>query len=101
MHNDQLKLLIPQLLQLMEGDVVLRANLGSDDKSKELKELLDEVVAASSHITIKEKDLKRTPSFTVDKPDADTGITFAGLLMGQEFNSLVLALLHLFGRLPN
>ncbi|MFJ1244992.1 alkyl hydroperoxide reductase subunit F, partial [Bacillus amyloliquefaciens] len=88
---DQLKSQLQQLLQLMEGDVVLRASLGSDDKSKELKELLDEVAAASSHITIEEKDLKRTPSFTVDKPDADTGITFAGLPMGHEFNSLVLA----------
>ena len=99
MLNDQLKSQLQQLLQLMEGDVVLRASLGSDDKSKELKELLDEV-AASSHITIEEKDLKRTPSFTVDKPDADTGITFAGLPMGHEFNSLVLALLQVSGRAP-
>ena len=74
MLNDQLKSQLQQLLQLMEGDVVLSARLGTDDKSKELKELLDEVAAASSHITIEEKDLKRTPSFTVEKPDEDTGI---------------------------
>ena len=86
MLNDQLKSQLQQLLQLMEGDVVLSASIGTDDKSKELKELLDEVAAASSHITIEEKDLKRTPSFTVDKPDEDTGITFAGLPMGHEFN---------------
>ena len=52
MLNDQLKSQLQQLLQLMEGDVVLSASLGSDDKSKELKELLDEVAAASSNITI-------------------------------------------------
>ncbi|MCQ3816992.1 alkyl hydroperoxide reductase subunit F [Staphylococcus xylosus] len=98
MLNDQLKSQLQQLLQLMEGDVVLKASLGADDKSNELKELLDEVSAASSHITIEETDLKRTPSFSVNRPGEETGITFAGLPMGHEFNSLVLALLQVSGR---
>lgn len=100
MLNDQLKSQLQQLLQLMEGDVVLKASLGSDDKSKELKELLDEVSAASDYITIEASDLKRTPSFSVDKPNETSGITFAGLPMGHEFNSLVLALLQVSGRPP-
>lgn len=100
MLNDQLKSQLQQLLQLMEGDVVLKASLGSDDKSKELKGLLDEVSAASDHITIEASDLKRTPSFSVDKPNETSGITFAGLPMGHEFNSLVLGLLQVSGRPP-
>ncbi|MGW7976833.1 alkyl hydroperoxide reductase subunit F [Staphylococcus xylosus] len=100
MLNDQLKSQLQQLLQLMEGDVVLKASLGADDKSNELKELLDEVSAASSRITIEETDLKRTPSFSVNRPGEETGITFAGLPMGHEFNSLVLALLQVSGRAP-
>ncbi|NWK84295.1 alkyl hydroperoxide reductase subunit F [Staphylococcus sp. GSSP0090] len=100
MLNDQLKSQLQQLLQLMEGEVILKASLGSDEKSKELKELLDEVSAASAQITIEETDLKRTPSFSVDKPDETSGITFAGLPMGHEFNSLVLALLQVSGRPP-
>lgn len=100
MLNDQLKSQLQQLLQLMEGDVVLKASLGTDDKSNELKELLDEVSAASSRITIEETDLKRTPSFSVNRPGEETGITFAGLPMGHEFNSLVLALLQVSGRAP-
>jgi len=100
MLNDQLKSQLQQLLQLMEGDVVLKASLGTDDKSNELKELLDEVSAASSHITIEETDLRRTPSFSVNRPGEETGITFAGLPMGHEFNSLVLALLQVSGRAP-
>lgn len=100
MLNDQLKSQLQQLLQLMEGDVVLKASLGADDKSNELKELLDEVSAVSSHITIEETDLKRTPSFSVNRPGEETGITFAGLPMGHEFNSLVLALLQVSGRAP-
>ena len=39
----------------MEGDVEFRASIGSDDKSKELKELLDEI-EMSEHITIVEKN---------------------------------------------
>ncbi|WP_214307501.1 alkyl hydroperoxide reductase subunit F [Staphylococcus pseudoxylosus] len=100
MLNDQLKSQLQQLLQLMEGDVVLKASLGTDDKSNELKELLDEVSASSSRITIEETDLKRTPSFSVNRPGEETGITFAGLPMGHEFNSLVLALLQVSGRAP-
>jgi len=100
MLNDQLKSQLQQLLQLMEGDVVLSASLGTDEKSKELKELLNEVAEMSPRITIEEADLKRTPSFSVNRPDEETGITFAGLPMGHEFNSLVLALLQVSGRAP-
>lgn len=100
MLNDELKSQLKQLLQLMEGNVELSASLGSDDKSKELKELLDEVSSMSSNISVEETDLKRTPSFTVNRPGEDTGITFAGLPMGHEFNSLVLALLQVSGRPP-
>lgn len=100
MLNDQLKSQLQQLLQLMEGDVVLSASFGTDEKSKELKELLDEVAEMSSRITIEEVDLKRTPSFSVNRPGEETGITFAGLPMGHEFNSLVLALLQVSGRAP-
>ncbi|MGV3112455.1 alkyl hydroperoxide reductase subunit F [Staphylococcus pettenkoferi] len=100
MLNDELKSQLQQLLQLMEGDVVLRASLDSDDKSEELKALLDEVSAMSSQIQVEEASLKRTPSFTVNRPDEDTGITFAGIPMGHEFNSFVLALLQVSGRPP-
>ena len=33
----------------------------------------------SAHITITEKSLKRTPSFSVNRPGEETGITFAGI----------------------
>ncbi|MGS0652057.1 thioredoxin family protein, partial [Staphylococcus arlettae] len=81
-------------------DVVLQASIGSDDKSKELETLLDEVASMSSHISVENADLKRTPSFSVNRPNEQTGITFAGLPMGHEFNSLVLALLQVSGRAP-
>lgn len=100
MLNADLKQQLQQLLGLMEGDVEFRASIGSDDKSKELKELLDEIAEMSEHITIVEKELKRTPSFSVSKPDEEAGVTFAGIPLGHEFNSLVLAILQVSGRAP-
>ncbi|MGX1262272.1 alkyl hydroperoxide reductase subunit F [Rossellomorea marisflavi] len=43
---------------------------------------------------------KRTPSFSVNRIGEDTGITFAGVPLGHEFTSLVLALLQVSGRAP-
>lgn len=100
MLNADLKQQLQQLLGLMEGDVEFRASIGSDDKSKELKELLDEIAEMSEHITIVEKELKRTPSFSISKPDEEAGVTFAGIPLGHEFNSLVLAILQVSGRAP-
>lgn len=100
MLNADLKQQLQQLLGLMEGDVEFRASIGSDDKSKELKELLDEIAEMSEHITIVEKELKRTPSFSVSKPDEEAGVMFAGIPLGHEFNSLVLAILQVSGRAP-
>ena len=51
------------------------------------KELLNEMAEMSAHITITEKSLKRTPSFSVNRPGEETGITFAGIPLGHEFNS--------------
>ena len=100
MLNADLKQQLQQLLELMEGDVEFVASLGSDDKSNELKELLNEIAEMSAHITITEKSLKRTPSFSVNRPGEETGITFAGIPLGHEFNSLVLAILQVSGRAP-
>ena len=100
MLNADLKQQLQQLLELMEGDVEFVASLGSDDKSNELKELLNEIAEMSAHITITEKSLKRTPSFSVNRPGEETGITFAGITLGHEFNSLVLAILQVSGRAP-
>src|SRR5690625_293470 len=54
----------------------------------------------SYNIKVEETKLERTPSFSVNRPDEDTGITFAGVPLGEEFTSLVLALLQVSGRTP-
>ena len=61
---------------------------------------MDELVAMSPKIKVEHTELERTPSFSVNRPDEDTGIIFAGVPLGHEFTSLVLALLQVSGRAP-
>ncbi|MGI8313779.1 alkyl hydroperoxide reductase subunit F [Halobacillus mangrovi] len=96
----QIKAQLNQYLDLMEGDVVLKVSAGDDDASKEMLGLTDELVSMSPRITVENTELKRTPSFSVNRPGEDTGITFAGVPLGHEFTSLVLALLQVSGRAP-
>jgi len=98
--DNEIKAQLNQYLQLMEGDVVLKVSAGSDDISRDMLTLVDELATMSSHIKIEKVELERTPSFSVNRPGEDTGITFAGIPLGHEFTSLVLALLQVSGRAP-
>ena len=89
-----------QYLELLEGDIVLKVSAGNDDVSKDVLALVEEISSMSSHITVEKTELERTPSFSVNRVGEDTGITFAGLPLGHEFTSLVLALLQVSGRAP-
>ncbi|MFN7252330.1 MAG: alkyl hydroperoxide reductase subunit F [Anaerobacillus sp.] len=96
----EIKAQLNQYLQLMEGDVVLKVSAGSDDISTKMKALVDEIASMSSRISVEHTELYRTPSFSVNRVGEDTGVTFAGIPLGHEFTSLVLALLQVSGRAP-
>ncbi|GAA4852118.1 alkyl hydroperoxide reductase subunit F [Paenibacillus vulneris] len=91
---------LTQYLQLMEGDVQIKVSAGSDVVSQEMLELIDEITGISSKITVERTELYRTPSFSVNRAGEDTGVVFAGVPLGHEFTSLVLALLQASGRPP-
>src|SRR5690625_4183324 len=93
----EMKEQLAQYLELMEGDVVLKVSVGDDDASRDMVGLVDELSAMSDKITIEHTVLERTPSFSVNRPDEETGIVFAGVPLGHEFTSLVLALLQVSG----
>lgn len=95
-----IKAQLTQYLELMEGDVLLKVSAGSDAVSNDMLALVNELASMSSHITVEETTLDRTPSFSVNRPGEDTGVTFAGIPLGHEFTSLVLALLQVSGRAP-
>ncbi|PEY42338.1 alkyl hydroperoxide reductase subunit F [Bacillus cereus] len=95
-----IKTQLAQYLQLMENDILLKVSAGSDDVSKDMLALVDELATMSSKITVEKVELERTPSFSVNRIGEDTGVTFAGIPLGHEFTSLVLALLQVSGRAP-
>ncbi len=84
----------------MENDILLKVSAGDDAVSKDMLALVDELSTMSSKITVEKVELERTPSFSVNRPGEDTGVVFAGIPLGHEFTSLVLALLQVSGRAP-
>ena len=83
----------------LKHDIVLVSSLDDSAKSAELAELLDEIASMSSLVSLTQSDdsSERTPSFAVTRPGEQASVRFAGIPMGHEFTSLVLALLHIGG----
>lgn len=100
MLEPDIKAQLAQYLEMMENDVLLKVSTGSDEVSKNMNDLMDELSSMSNHIKVEKAELERTPSFSVNRIGEDTGVTFAGIPLGHEFTSLVLALLQVSGRAP-
>ena len=85
-------------LEKITQPVVLRSSLDDGPKSAELAELLDEIAAMSPRITVERSDDDgRRPSFAIVRAGTDVSVRFAGIPLGHEFTSLVLALLQVGG----
>ena len=93
-----------EYFKLLEGDVLIKVSAGSDKVSKDIVSLVEELAVMTDKIRVEEANLPRTPSFSLHRVDEEGGshggITFAGLPLGHEFTSLVLALLQVSGRPP-
>lgn len=98
--DGDIKAQLAQYMGLMEGDVHIQVSAGTDAVSQDMLGLMDEIVAMSPRIRVEKAELPRTPSFSVNRPGEDTGIVFAGIPLGHEFTSFVLALLQVSGRAP-
>ncbi|NNU83103.1 alkyl hydroperoxide reductase subunit F [Geobacillus sp. BMUD] len=95
-----IKAQLAQYLQLLENEIVLTVSAGDDNVSRDMLALVDELTSMSPKIKVEKARLERTPSFSVNRVGENTGITFAGVPLGHEFTSLVLALLQVSGRPP-
>ncbi len=91
----QLKAYLEKLTQPIE----IIASVDDSKGSRDLIELLADIKPLSDLITVTERsdDAERKPSFAITRPGTDMGVRFAGLPLGHEFTSLVLALLHVGG----
>lgn len=98
--DEDIKKQLEEYLGLMEQEVLIKVSAGSDRVSKDMVSLLEELSSMSSKIKVENTSLTRTPSFSINRPGEDTGVTFAGIPLGHEFTSLVLALLQVGGRAP-
>ncbi|MBT0773341.1 alkyl hydroperoxide reductase subunit F [Kineosporia sp. J2-2] len=97
-----LKAQLSAYLENLRTPIELVATLDDGRASQQTRELLDDIRTSSAKVTVREEpdaDVRR-PSFLITKPGEDVGVRFAGVPLGHEFTSLVLALLHVGGHPP-
>ena len=103
MLDANLKQQLQAYLGRLTRPIEIVASLDDSDASREMMALLQDIASLSNLITLEQRDhdaAVRTPSFSVNRVGADMGIRFAGIPMGHEFTSLVLALLQAGGHPP-
>ena len=86
-------------MEKLQHSIELVAAYDDSAKSQELKALLEELEPMSEKISLRTEDSAdvRRPSFAINRVGTDIGVRFAGIPMGHEFTSLVLALLQVGG----
>jgi len=81
--------------------IELVPSLDDSAKGSELRQLLEEIAGLSDLVTLApDADDARRPSFLIRRTGTDIGVRFAGIPLGHEFTSLVLALLQVGGHPP-
>ena len=85
---------LQQYMGMLRRPFTLTATLGSDAKSAELRELLEQVAGMSDKVTLHtDGQDTRAPSFALTRPDGEQHLRFAAIPLGHEFTNLVLTLL--------
>ena len=101
MLDTTLQTQLQQYLGLLESPIELTLSLDASTASSEMRALLEQIATLSDNISLRTaEDSSRAPSFTVGKPGEAARIRFAGIPLGHEFTSLILALLQTSGRAP-
>jgi NADH-dependent peroxiredoxin subunit F len=99
MLDENLKIQLKGYLDRLVQPVEISASLDDGDKSREMRELLQDIVSLSPLVSLDPAGdaTQVTPSFALRRPGQEAHVRFAGLPMGHEFTSLVLALLQAGG----
>ena len=101
MLDDTLKAQLQQYLALLRQPICLIASLDDSETAIEMRSLLETIVGLSDKVTLDTSGGdNRKPSFVVARAGQTEGVRFAGLPLGHEFTSLVLALLWTGGHPP-
>ncbi|TKB47742.1 alkyl hydroperoxide reductase subunit F [Ferrimonas sediminicola] len=96
MLDQAMKQQLQSYLTNLKSDVRLRLSLDDSDTGRKLQALAEEIASLNGHISVVDDPghSERKPLMLVESVERGTAIGFAGLPMGHEFTSLVLALLH-------
>jgi alkyl hydroperoxide reductase subunit F len=99
MLDADLKTQLKAYLERVVRPIHITASVDDGAKSREMLDLLEDLVLLSDKITldVHRDSGERTPSFALTSPGHDIHLRFAGLPLGHEFTSLVLALLQVGG----
>ncbi|MCA1245280.1 alkyl hydroperoxide reductase subunit F [Massilia sp. MS-15] len=98
MLDATLKKQLQAYLEKVVQPIELVASLDDSPKARDMDELLREIAALSDKITVRnDGNNARKPSFSIRRVGTDIGVDFAGIPLGHEFSSLVLALLQVGG----
>mgnify|MGYP000499946463 CR=1 FL=1 len=101
MLDDALQSQLQQYLGLLRQPIRLIASLDDSETGKDMRQLLETIVGLSDKVTLDTSgNDARKPSFVVAREGEADGVRFAGLPLGHEFTSLVLALLWTGGHPP-
>ena len=101
MLDDALKTQLAGYLERLVQPIELVAALDDGEASHELRELLETIASLSPKIALREAPDARVPSFAIQRVGApEVAVRFAGIPLGHEFTSLVLALLQVGGHPP-
>jgi alkyl hydroperoxide reductase subunit F len=98
MLNDNLRSQLQAHLEKVTHPVELVASLDDTTRSRELEALLREIAALCDLVSVRlDGGDERRPSFAIRRAGSEVGVQFAGIPLGHEFTSLVLALLQIGG----
>ncbi len=101
MLDASIKAQLKTYLERLQQPIELVASLDDSSQAQEMRVLLDDIALLSDKVSMRNDGIdKRKPSFAVTRPNTAARIGFAGIPMGHEFTSLVLALLQTGGHPP-
>ncbi len=101
MLDATIKTQLKAYLERLQNPIELVASLDDSDKAQDVGALLDDIATLSDKVSVRNDGTDaRKPSFAVTRPGEAARIGFAGIPMGHEFTSLVLALLQTGGHPP-
>jgi alkyl hydroperoxide reductase subunit F len=101
MLDANIKAQLKTYMERLVAPIELVASLDDSAKSQEMRGLLEEIASVSDRISLLENGVDaRKPSFSIGLVNQPARIRFAGLPMGHEFTSLILALLQASGYAP-